>query len=130
MGPFIARDQTWRSLPEPVYGWAGWNHLQQAQALAALYQNRRNEEGWSKERLIPMLARLQELLPWIKQWHDEPNEEYGGMRLGEYFETFLDAQRRELGVTREELSLWRPEGKRKGKAPGKKKAAAEGEQDA
>lgn len=77
-----------------------------------------------------MLARLQELLPWIKQWHDEPNEEYGGMRLGEYFETFLDAQRRELGVTREELSLWRPEGKRKGKAPGKKKAAAEGEQDA
>jgi len=41
---------------EPVYGWAGWNHLQRAQALAALYQDRKTREGWPKERLLPMLA--------------------------------------------------------------------------
>jgi len=34
---------------KPVYGWAGWDHLQQAQALAGLYEQRKSE-GWEKER--------------------------------------------------------------------------------
>lgn len=104
---------------EPVYGWAGWNHLQQAQALASLYQKRRTEEAWPRERLTPMLAGLLELIPWVKQWHNEPSDEFGGLRLGEYFETFLDGQCRELGVTREELRAWRPEVKKRGKAGGR-----------
>lgn len=71
---------------EPVYGWAGWNHLQRAQALAALYQDRKQREGWSKDRLTPMLAGLLELIPWIKQWHNEPSQEFEGLRLGDYFQ--------------------------------------------
>ena len=99
---------------EAVYGWAGWNHLQQAQALAALYQKRRAEESWVRDRLTPMLAGLLELIPWVKQWHNEPSDEFGGLRLGDYFETFLDGQCRELGLTRDELRAWRPAGKAKG----------------
>ncbi|MGD0678994.1 MAG: BREX-2 system adenine-specific DNA-methyltransferase PglX, partial [Polyangiaceae bacterium] len=49
----------------PVYGWAGWNHLQQAQALATLYQKRKTEEAWGKDRLVPMLAGIDELVPWV-----------------------------------------------------------------
>ncbi|MCP4660401.1 MAG: BREX-2 system adenine-specific DNA-methyltransferase PglX, partial [bacterium] len=76
----------------PVYGWAGWDHLQRAQALATLYLARKNEEAWSAERLTPMLAGLLELLPWLKQWHNEPSEEHYGERLGDYFEGFLEGE--------------------------------------
>lgn len=93
---------------EPVYGWAGWNHLQRAQALAALYHNRKEEEGWTKERLTPMLAGLLELIPWVKQWHNEPNDDFGGLRMGDYFDQFLDGQLREHSLTREDLERWHP----------------------
>ncbi len=93
---------------EPVYGWAGWNHLEQAQALAALYNDRKDCEGWTKERLLPMLAGILELLPWIKQWHNEPNAEFDGLRLGDYFEGFLQGQMRELGLTEDDLRAFRP----------------------
>jgi hypothetical protein len=94
--------------PSPVYGWAGWNHLQQAQALAALYQSRKTEEGWKAERLIPMLAGLDELAPWVKQWHNEPSADYGGLRLGDYFADFVAAECRELDLTLEQVRAWRP----------------------
>jgi uncharacterized protein DUF7008/Eco57I restriction-modification methylase len=105
---------------QPVYGWAGWNHPQQAQALAALYQKRKTEEGWGKERLTPMLAGLEELVPWVKQWHNEPNDDFGGLRLGDYFAGFVEEECRSLGLTKANLKAWRPEAKR-GKA---KKAGA------
>ncbi len=78
---------------QPLYGWAGWNHLQQAQALAALYEDRKRE-GWTKERLAPMLEGLRELLPWLKQWHNDPSEEFGGLRLGDYFQGYIEAEER------------------------------------
>jgi hypothetical protein len=110
---------------EPVYGWAGWNHLQRAQALAALYQDRKQREGWSKDRLTPMLAGLLELIPWIKQWHNEPSQEFEGLRLGDYFQSYLEGECRELGLTVEELRAWRPEARgtrstKRSKAPKQK----------
>ncbi len=104
---------------QPVYGWAGWNHLQRAQALAALYQDRKQNEGWGKEKLTPMLAGLLEILPWLKQWHNEPSAEFGDIRLGDYFADFVDGQCRELGLTHEDLKAWRPPAR-----GAKKKAAA------
>lgn len=100
---------------EPVYGWAGWNHLQRAQALAALYQDRKQREGWSKDRLTPMLAGLLEFIPWIKQWHNEPSQEFEGLRLGDYFQSYLEGECRELGLTVEDLREWRPEARGRSK---------------
>lgn len=99
---------------EPVYGWAGWDHLQRAQALAALYQDRKEHEGWPKERLVPMLAGLLELIPWVKQWHNEPSAEYGGLRLGDYFESYLKGECVEHALTEDDLRAWRPEAKARG----------------
>lgn len=96
---------------EPIYGWAGWNHLERAQALAALYNDRKDREGWAKERLLPMLAGILELLPWVKQWHNEPDAEFDGLRLGDYFEGFLQGQMREHGVTTKDLERIRPDAK-------------------
>jgi hypothetical protein len=92
---------------EPVYGWAGWNHLQRAQALASLYQKRKTEEGWTAERLTPMLAGLLELLPWIKQWHNEPDAKFDGQRMGDFFAQFLDGECQAQGLTHADLEAWR-----------------------
>ncbi len=115
---------------EPVYGWAGWDHLQRAQALAALYLKRRDGEGWTAERLTPMLAGVLELIPWVKQWHNEPSAEFNDLRMGEYFEQFLDGECRQHGLTHDDLRAWRPEKKRAkakaakaAKAPKEKKPA-------
>jgi hypothetical protein len=53
--------------PSLVVGWAGWDHLQQATALVAYYEARKRE-GWDAKRLTPILAGLDQLLPWIHQW--------------------------------------------------------------
>ena len=109
---------------EPVYGWTGWDHLQRAQALATLYLNRRDQEGWTADRLTPMLAGLLELIPWVKQWHNEPSEEFGGLRMGDYYEQFLDGECRRHGKTHDDLHAWRPARKaRGGKVAAKGKAA-------
>ena len=109
---------------EPVYGWAGWNHLQQAIALATLYLKRKQGEAWGKDRLIPMLAGLDELLPWIWQWHPDPTPESGGVKPGQYIADFLSAQCQELGVTLDELRAWRPDGPKRNGAGAAKKARA------
>jgi hypothetical protein len=106
---------------EPVYGWAGWDHLQRAVALAALYQDRKQREGWGKDRLQPMLAGLLELLPWLKQWHHEPSAELGGERPSDQFEAFLNAECSEHGFTHDDLRVWRPAAKTRGVAKRKPK---------
>jgi hypothetical protein len=93
----------------PVFARAGWDHLQQATALAALFQQRKTEQGWGAERLAPLLAGLLELVPWLKQWHNEPNDAYGGLRLGDYFADFVEDEARQVGLSVEDLRNWRPE---------------------
>lgn len=109
---------------EPVYGWAGWDHLQRAQALAALYMDRKTREGWPRERLVPMLAGLLELIPWVKQWHNEPSAEYDGLRMGDYFAQFLDGELRLHSLTPADLRAWRPAKKSRGKPKPAPAAAA------
>jgi hypothetical protein len=99
----------------PLFGWAGWDHLQQAQALAALYQERKDQDGWGKERLTPLLAGILELIPWLLQWHNEPSVEFEGERLGDYYDRYLGEELRGLGLTREELGAWRPEKRGRGR---------------
>ena len=93
---------------EPVYGWAGWDHLQRAQALAALYMKRKTDEAWPTERLVPMLAGLLELIPWIVQWHNEPNREFNDLRMGDYFAAFLAEELQTHCLTEADLLAWRP----------------------
>ncbi|MBK8233304.1 MAG: hypothetical protein IPK72_22710 [Candidatus Eisenbacteria bacterium] len=70
---------------------------------------------------MPILAGLLELLPWLKQWHNEPDAD--GERMGEQYELVLDEELRQLGLRRERLRAWRPEPGRRGR--GKAAAAVE-----
>lgn len=85
--------------PTPVLCWAGWNHLQRAQAIAAYHEEARNE-GWSDDRRFPLLEGLSALVPWLKQWHNAQDPIYG-MCLGDYFEEFVMGELRAMGKTAE-----------------------------
>jgi type I restriction-modification system DNA methylase subunit len=104
-----------------VICWAGYDHLQQAQAISAYYVRVQTEFGGSDDpRLIPLLASLIELLPWLKQWHNEPNANFDGLRMGDYFEGFVNEEARNLGKTPAEIKAWVPP-KKVAKAPKAKK---------
>lgn len=90
-----------------IITWAGWDHLQQAQALSAYIEEAKNL-GWPENRLIPMLAGLLELLPWLRQWHNEKNPIYG-IGMGAFFADYVEGQARELGKSVEDLKKWKPE---------------------
>ena len=51
--------------PSLVVGWAGWNHLERAQATAAYYLEVKEQEGWPADRLTPLLLALLGTLPWV-----------------------------------------------------------------
>jgi hypothetical protein len=91
----------------PVVGWAGWDHLRQAKALAAYYVRMKDQEGWARERLQPLLAGLLELIPWLKQWHNDLDPAYG-IGMGDYFAGFVDEETRALGFTLDDVRAWQP----------------------
>ena len=105
--------------PTLVVGWAGWNHLEQATALIAYYDARKRE-GWDAKRLTPLLAGLDQLLPWIHQWHPEIDPEFGET-AGQSFQTMLEHDGHELGLTLEDIRNWTPPEKVRKTPKGRKK---------
>ena len=85
-----------------LLGWAGWDHLAQAQALATVYLDRKNNAAWPAARLLPLLAGIAELEPWLHQW-------YAGSRPGfpgspaEFFSGLIDTELSALGADRATL---------------------------
>jgi hypothetical protein len=104
-----------------VIGWAGMNHLQRAQAIASWYLDRKERDGWEADKLTPMLVAIDELIPWLKQWHNEIDPEFGE-RMGDYYEGFLLEELRQLNISRDELLTWEPPA-----APKKKRATKQKE---
>jgi hypothetical protein len=93
--------------PALLLGWAGWDHREQAQALATLIVEREQADGWGAERLVPLLAGLREVLPWVRQWHGEFHRAYGGSPAEVYAGFLADYQNR-LHLTDQDLAGWRP----------------------
>jgi hypothetical protein len=93
--------------PALLLGWAGWDHREQAQALATLIVEREQGDGWGAERLAPLLAGLREVLPWVRQWHGQFHPAYGGSPAEVYAGFLADYQNR-LHLTDQELAGWPP----------------------
>jgi hypothetical protein len=105
----------------PVLGWAGWDERVCARALATRIVELREQDAAGAARLTPLLAGIEELLPWIHQWYPEADPDYSGTP-GEFFEQWLDQQLAELYLPRGELSAWRAPQAR-GRGRGKRVAA-------
>ncbi len=100
--------------PTALLGWAGWDHAQQALALARLVQER-EADGWDDARLVPLVAGLAELQPWLDQWHADQDPSYGGISAADYFRGELDTRSRQVGRTSAQLAAWRPAPARRGR---------------
>ncbi|MEI7773921.1 MAG: BREX-2 system adenine-specific DNA-methyltransferase PglX, partial [Verrucomicrobiota bacterium] len=114
--------------PSPVIAWAGWDHAQQAQALASYYMEARHTWAFPPQKLRLLLAGLLELLPWLHQWHSAVDPTYGASPA-ESIEALLDAECHDLGLTRVDLNTTRmtesaaPKERKPRAASGSKKAA-------
>ena len=90
-----------------VVTWAGHNHLKRALATAAYYQERKDNDGWPAERLVPLLAGVIELAPWLLQWHNDYDADLGA-HMGDYFVDFVQAEARALGMTEAAVAACAP----------------------
>lgn len=90
-----------------VITWAGHDHLRRALAIAANYQERKDNDGWAPERLAPLLAGVIELLPWLLQWYNDYDPDLGA-RMGDYFVDFVQTEARALGMTEAAVAAWSP----------------------
>lgn len=91
------------ALSPELYGWAGWDHLEQALALASYIQ----QAGLGDDDLVPYLAGLLELQPWLEQWYGEYDPEFGASPATEIL-AFRQQKQGELGLTDDALRTWRP----------------------
>jgi hypothetical protein len=97
-----------------VVTWAGHDHLEQARAVAAYFVTMKDEKGWPAERLLPLLAGLDQLVPWLLQWHNDYDAQMQ-LRWGEHFRDFVRDEAASLGKTLADVRGWRPPAK-KGRA--------------
>lgn len=81
--------------PTPMVGWAGWTTLDRAKAVATRYVDARDQEAAASGVLSTLLDGLDELLPWLLQWHND-HDPTVGMGMGTYFQDFLGEERRRL----------------------------------
>lgn len=92
--------------PTLLLGWAGWDHREQAHALATLIADRQQSDGWDAVRLTPLLAGLREVMPWVRQWHGELDPAWGTSPADIYGGFLTDTAQR-LHLTDEDLTGWR-----------------------
>jgi hypothetical protein len=101
--------------PTPVLGWAGWDHAQQSLALSQLIAWR-EADGWDDERLVPLVAGLAELQPWLEQWHGDVDPTYG-VSLAAFCREQLTSRAAQVGKTLDDLAEWRPKAATRGRRP-------------
>ncbi|GLW09623.1 DNA methylase [Microtetraspora sp. NBRC 13810] len=111
---FISYPSTTSGTPE-LYGWAGWDHREQAQALATYFTN----HALSTEEITPFLAGLLELQPWLHQWHSEFDPMYSGSPA-DFFAGYRQQIQGEHGLTDDALRNWRPAALARGRRTAKK----------
>lgn len=111
---FISYPSTTSGVPE-LYGWAGWDHREQAQALATYFTN----QPLTSEEIAPFLAGLLELQPWLQQWHHEFDTLYSGSPA-DFFAGYRQQIQGEHGLTDDDLRNWRPAAPARGRRTAKK----------
>jgi hypothetical protein len=95
--------------PSPVVAWAGYDHLGQALALAQSYRRRKDRDTGTRGWVPPLLAGLDQLVPWLLQWHNEPSPAYDGERMGEYVrDMVLAGALSEQVLALSTVRAWRP----------------------
>ncbi|MFC8965098.1 BREX-2 system adenine-specific DNA-methyltransferase PglX [Streptomyces sp. NPDC057094] len=99
-----------------LYGWAGWDHREQAIALDTYIAT---HEGLTTEEVTPLLAGLLELQPWLDQWHNESDPLFAPTPA-KFFEGDRQMEQGKHGLTDDDLRAWRPAAATRGRRTTKK----------
>lgn len=91
--------------PTTMLGWAGWDHAEQGIALVSLYDDRKDDTD--PAQLVPLVAGLAELMPWIRQWHSGMDA-HSGIDWADYLGGQLTSLAERSGVATADLPAWRP----------------------
>lgn len=91
--------------PTAMLGWAGWDHAEQGIALVSLYDDRKDDTD--PAQLVPLVAGLAELMPWIRQWHSGMDA-HSGIDWADYLGGQLTSLAERSDVAIADLSAWRP----------------------
>ena len=97
-----------------LLGWAGWNDLDKALALMSLFSDRADQDA-DTDTLAAILYCLAEVLPWVKQWHNEIDPQFN-FRFGDYLEAQLEEAARGLGILIDDLNSYAPKPATRGRA--------------
>lgn len=84
-----------------LLGWAGWNDLDKALAIFSTFADRSDEDA-DTETLAGILAGLAEILPWVKQWHNDLDPQFN-LHFGDYLDAQLTEAARSLGIPFEDI---------------------------
>jgi len=90
-----------------IVAWAGYDHLQLAQAVGTHYAEIKEKGGTRDPRLVPLLAGILELVPWLKQWHNDLDPTYN-LRMGDYYTGFVEGEAKYLEMTVQQIRDWQP----------------------
>ncbi|MEV5970137.1 BREX-2 system adenine-specific DNA-methyltransferase PglX [Streptomyces sp. NPDC051921] len=105
------------NVPTPdLYGWAGWDHQEQAYALTTYIAT---HEALTDEEVTPFLAGLLELQPWLDQWHNEFDPTFG-TSPADFFRGDRQMEQGKHGLTDDDLRAWRPAAATRGRRTTKK----------
>ncbi|MHC0429480.1 BREX-2 system adenine-specific DNA-methyltransferase PglX [Streptomyces sp. O3] len=107
-----------------MLGWAGWDHRDQALALTQLIETRVRDDAWGAERLVPLLAGLREVMPWVRQWYSAYDDEWEGSPA-EDLEAEFQRYLRVHGVSEAQMKDWRPVRKARGRKAVQRRKATE-----
>lgn len=90
----------------PLLGWAGWSHRDQALALAREIPVHQ-ALGVDDAALVPLVAGLVELEPWLAQWHAEIEPAFGASPAS-VIAGVVDQYLARMEKTRDQVTAWMP----------------------
>ena len=90
----------------PVLGWAGWSHRDQALALAREIPVQQ-ALGAEDAALVPLVAGLVELEPWLVQWYSEIEPQFGASPAS-VIAGVVDQYLARMEKTRDQVTAWTP----------------------
>ena len=97
-----------------LLGWAGWNDLDKALALMSLFSDRADQDA-DTDTLAAILYGLAEVLPWVRQWHNDLDPQLN-LRFGDYLTSQLEEAVRGLGILIDDLDTYAPTPAKRGRA--------------
>jgi hypothetical protein len=98
-----------------IVGWAGWNLAERAYVLIGLIEGEGRSDGEVDDAAIPLLAGLRELLPWLRQWHREPESPFGTASPADEVTAYLGSRQAEHMLRDGDIAAWRPPSPKRGR---------------